>query len=597
MAGLKSLTRILLPGSKKGGKSLKTQLISTLVVIVMVIGGIGIGSYLAQRGIINQMQVMVETTVIANNIIQPAQEIPDALWRFYFNKQEVDRERIEQNLSSIKENMSLLKANIKDEEGMDSLSSLEAILTTYNELIMRAFELNEEIRSTSIVSADDAEVRDVSSLVHGLVREFTITMEELVKVSRFIKDEVEELITTELSYYHTVNAGLKRRSNFLGLAGLGVIILTGLVSIVLTVYYFTRITRTISNLAYSAQRIADGDLKVERIEVNSENEIAILAHAFNKMVDNLRILIGKIVESSTEVASSVDLLKNVAEQTTRASQQIAVNIQEVSSGAYEQSIQSRQTLTVVNQLLEGNQRVLTNAEHVLASAEKAMTAAETGNTKINELINQIKVIEEKINLIQEVTEVLKKYTDDIGVILEVITQIASQTNLLSLNAAIEAARAGEYGRGFAVVADEVRILAEDTGNQVENIANILNAIQNQAYRFAEEMAIGVKEVQAGTVVAGEALVTFKHIVSTNIEVNNQIKAINRELERMKTEIRKVEEASYNIATIAEQSSQRSQEVAASTEEQTASLEEALNSAATLSRMALELQSMTKQFKL
>lgn len=597
MAGLSSFITAFLPRPGKDKRSLKTQLISRLVIVVIVIGGVGLYSHLVLRGIINQMQVMVETTVIANNIIQPAQEIPDAIWRFYYNKQEVDREKVEHNLAFIKENMSLLTTNIKDEEGMYSLSSLEAILTTYEELITKAFGLNAEISSLSITSANDAEVRDLSTQIHELVREFTFNMEELVKVARFIKDAVEELITTELSYFHTVNVGLKRRSNILGLAVLGIITTTAIVSIVFAVAYFTRITRTISNLAYSAQKIADGDLKVERIEADAENEIAILAYAFNRMVDYLRTLIGKIVESSTEVARSADLLKNVAEQTTKASQQIAVNIQDVSNGAYEQSTQTRQTLAVVNQLLEGNQRVLNTAGQVLATAEKAMAAAATGNTKITELINQIKVIEEKINSIQEVTDVLKKHTDDIGVILEVITQISAQTNLLSLNAAIEAARAGEYGRGFAVVAEEVRKLADDTSNHVENIAHILEAIQNQAYRFAEEMAVGVKEVQAGTAVAGEAMVAFEHIVSTNKEVNNQFKIINQELERMKMEIRKVEEASFSIATIAEQSSQRSQEVAASTEEQTASLEEAFNSAAALSQMALDLQNMVEQFKL
>lgn len=577
--------------------SLRTKLLSRFAVVILVIGGVSIASYWALRGIINQMQVMVETTVIANNIIAPAQEIPNLIRSFYFNKQEADREKIKKNLAVIKENMALLVNNIHDEAGLDSLYSLEAILTTYGEIANNAISLVEQLSSIGVGTISGDDLRDVSHLVHEMVRELDMTMEDSLRVSRFVKDAVEELITTELSYYHVVNAELGLRSRLVGLIVLGVIIITAILSTVYTVIYFTKLIGTISGLAYSAQRIANGDLEVPRIEITSGDEVGILADSFNKMVSNLRMLIGKIVESSSEVARSADLLQNVAEQTAQVSQQIAASMQDVSNGAYQQSTQTHQTIQAVNELLAGNEKVLANAQQVLSAAEKATTAAATGNTKINELLAQITVIEEKINSIQAVTEVLKKHTDDIGVILEVINQISSQTNLLSLNAAIEAARAGDYGRGFAVVADEVRKLADDTGNQVENIANILEAIQIQAYRFAEEMAVGVQEVKAGTSVAEEALVAFKNIVSTNEEVNAQIKAINQELERMKTEIRKVEEDSLSIATIAEQSLQRSQEVAASTEEQVASLEEALNSASILSRMALELQNMVKQFKL
>ncbi|HHW13087.1 MAG TPA: HAMP domain-containing protein [Firmicutes bacterium] len=577
--------------------SLLTKLLSRFAVVILVIGGVSIASYWALRGIINQMQVMVETTVIANNIIAPAQEIPNLIRSFYFNKQEADREKIKKNLAVIKENMALLVNNIHDEAGLDSLYSLEAILTTYGEIANNAISLVEQLSSIGVGTISGDDLRDVSHLVHEMVRELDMTMEDSLRVSRFVKDAVEELITTELSYYHVVNAELGLRSRLVGLIVLGVIIITAILSTVYTVIYFTKLIGTISGLAYSAQRIANGDLEVPRIEITSGDEVGILADSFNKMVSNLRMLIGKIVESSSEVARSADLLQNVAEQTAQVSQQIAASMQDVSNGAYQQSTQTHQTIQAVNELLAGNEKVLANAQQVLSAAEKATTAAATGNTKINELLAQITVIEEKINSIQAVTEVLKKHTDDIGVILEVINQISSQTNLLSLNAAIEAARAGDYGRGFAVVADEVRKLADDTGNQVENIANILEAIQIQAYRFAEEMAVGVQEVKAGTSVAEEALVAFKNIVSTNEEVNAQIKAINQELEKMKTEIRKVEEDSLSIATIAEQSLQRSQEVAASTEEQVASLEEALNSASILSRMALELQNMVKQFKL
>ncbi len=597
MLNIKSLFKFWHKNSRRTQSSLKTQIISRLVLIVLVIGGVSIASFFVLRSMIDQMKVMVETTVIANNIIQPAQEIPSTLWSFYYNKEEADLEKIHTNLALINESLALVEANIENEEGMNSFYSLEAIITTYEEVITKALLLNDSISVAGVGEVRDGDVQVISNLFQGMVLEFSAYMENLVQISRFIKDAVEELITTELSYYHTIINQLEQRSNFMGLLVLTIILAIGIFSVIYAIIYFTRITGTIARLAYAAQSIANGDLEVERVTAQSDDEVAILAKSFNKMVDNLRMLIGKIVESSTQVAQAAKLLRNVAEQTTKASQQIATNIQDVSQGAYEQSTQTRKTIDVVNQLLAGNQNVLTNAHQVLISADQATTAAATGNNKIHELLTQIKIIEEKINSIQAVTDLLEKHTEDIGMILEVITQISAQTNLLSLNAAIEAARAGEYGRGFAVVADEVRKLAEDTGNQVENIAAILEAIQTQAKRFTVEMAVGVQEVKAGTDVAEEALVAFAHIVSTSEEVNSQIKAINTELERMKTEIRQVEEGSFSIATIAEQSSMRSQEVAASTEEQTASLEEALHSASILSQMALELQDIVKQFKL
>ncbi|HBR33258.1 MAG TPA: hypothetical protein DD734_01380, partial [Firmicutes bacterium] len=371
MLNIKSLFKFWHKNSRRTQSSLKTQIISRLVLIVLVIGGVSIASFFVLRSMIDQMKVMVETTVIANNIIQPAQEIPSTLWSYYYNKRGADLEKIQTNLASIKNNLALLEANIKDEEGMNSFYSLEAILTTYEELITETLALSDRISAAGASQVGDDDVKGVSSMFQEMVREFSVYMEDMLKISRFIKDAVEELITTELSYYHTVINQLERRSNFTGFIVLSVIVITGILSIVYAVIYFTQVTGTISRLAYAAQKIANGDLEVERIYASSNDEVAILANSFNKMVDNLRVLIGKIVESSTQVARSAEVLKSVAEQTTRASQQIASNIQDVSSGASEQSTQTRKTIDVVNQLLEGNQRVLNNAQQVLVSADKA----------------------------------------------------------------------------------------------------------------------------------------------------------------------------------------------------------------------------------
>lgn len=92
--------------------SLKTKLLLRFAAVILVIGGVSIAAHWALRGIINQMQIMVETTVIANNIIAPSLEIPDLIRNYYFNKQETDRKRIQESLAIINENMALLAKNI-----------------------------------------------------------------------------------------------------------------------------------------------------------------------------------------------------------------------------------------------------------------------------------------------------------------------------------------------------------------------------------------------------------------------------------------------------------------------------------------------------
>ena len=195
------------------------------------------------------------------------------------------------------------------------------------------------------------------------------------------------------------------------------------------------------------------------------------------------------------------------------------------------------------------------------------------------------------------TDILKQRSEDIGEILQVITQIFEQTNLLSLNASIEAARAGEFGRGFAVVADEVRKLAEGSAKAVGDITSLLQEIQNKSAQVAEGVQAEVEDVRVGTRLAEEARIAFDKILDTSKETDSHVKDIVQDIHNMITEIKKVEELSQTIAAIAEQSSASSQEVSASTEEQTASSEEIVSSALALSNMAKDLESMIQYFKL
>jgi methyl-accepting chemotaxis protein len=578
-------------------RSLKAKLIGGLLLIVLVLGGVGIGSYIALRSVITQLNTMTETTIIANDLIAPALAIPEQLNQFFLLKKDESRQEISDNLAILQKDVDLLKTQVWDEDGAGLVDSLANIIQTYRERIDEAFNyLDKQQDSTAAAAAGDgADVKKIGGLVQNTIQGFHERSAEVKKTGGFIKDTVQELIATELNYYRKVKAMLDRRLNQLGFLILGILIVTAGLSTLLAGLYLTKITGTISRLAYAAQRIAAGDLRVEDVGVTSRDEIAILANSFNKMSENLQQLIGKIGASSAQVAVSARFLQESADQSTRASEQIAATIQQISLGATEQSHESQKTVDVVNELLAGNEKISANAGRVLETSEKATQAAALGNQKIAGLISQIGVIEEKFGAIQTVTDSLRQRSDEIGEILGAITQISSQTSLLSLNASIEAARAGEYGRGFAIVADEVKKLAEGSEQSVIDITQILEEIQRLSEQVAASILAGVKEVKNGNAVAQEARVAFQAIVNTSLEVEQQVKQMTEEIQKMVGEIKNVEGMSQTIATIAEESSASSEEVAAAAEEQTAGLEEILSSASTLSRMAVELRETVQQF--
>lgn len=372
--------------------------------------------------------------------------------------------------------------------------------------------------------------------------------------------------------------------------GISIIIGAGIIILIVL-----SITRRLRDLQEKANRISEGDL-TETIDTFAKDEIGALAQSFSEMQISLRALLTTIDENSNRLSSSADELTASAGQTSQATEQVASAIMEVASGAEKQTNAIDSTVKTLEEISQGSQVIATNALEITDLTRITTNKAEEGGHSVRKTVDQMTSITSSVYESNEIIKLLSQRSQEIGSILEVITGISDQTNLLALNAAIEAARAGEAGKGFAVVADEVRKLAEQSQISAKQIAELIQAIQKDTEETVEKMSKVTEEVDDGLKVSKEAIDKFTEILTSMREIAPQMETISSTAQQMSAEIQQVEATANEISDFAKSNAATSEEVAASTEEQLASMEEVSNAAKSLSQMSEELQVLIKNFK-
>jgi len=403
-------------------------------------------------------------------------------------------------------------------------------------------------------------------------------------------------------------------------------------------------------IAEAAERISLGDLTVQ-VQPISEKDV--LGHSFARMIANLRHQVDQLQNSALSLKAAASQLAVASSQAGQAATQIATTVQQAASGvaqqaqslsrivsvtdevaraidgvargAQEQAQAAARATQLSDQLHQSVQQVAEIARSVSEGAAAASKVAAHGQESVRHTIGGMESIRQKVDLATEKIAEMSNRSNQIGVIVETIEEIASQTNLLALNAAIEAARAGEHGKGFAVVADEVRKLAERSANATREIGALIKAIQTSVSETVNAMLESATEVEKGVGLAGEAGSALQQILQTVEQVNQQAqqaahaavemeKAANEMIvavnsvsavieentaatEQMAAGTTEVTNAIQNIASISEENSAGVEEVSAAAEEMSAQVEEVAASARSLEDTAQNLEEIVRQFKL
>ena len=361
--------------------------------------------------------------------------------------------------------------------------------------------------------------------------------------------------------------------------------------------FIRQISVPVQNVSNILQKVASGDLTEQELKVKNKDEIGVLVQSVNKMVKDLRDVMAQIGDTSTQLAASSEELTASAEQSSRASEQIASTTQQVASGAEEQLSSVRSTASTVNHMSAGIQQVAASSEEVAQLAGRALHISKEGSGSVRDVIDQMREIQATVQETSALIHGLGDRSNQIGNIVELITDIANQTNLLALNAAIEAARAGESGRGFAVVADEVRKLAEQSSQSAQQISELISHIQRETEHAIASMTEGTQKVADGVVKTEQVGSSFEVIDQAVSDVANKIGEVASAIEQMAVGSQHIVQSIEVINRVAQESASAAQENAASSQQQLATTEEIASSAQTLSVLAEDMQTLVARFKM
>lgn len=347
----------------------------------------------------------------------------------------------------------------------------------------------------------------------------------------------------------------------------------------------------------AVHKISSGNLRIDDLKINSNDELGTLAESINDMKFRLKALLTKIADCSERVAASSEELNTNMQETGDSITMVAQSMEILTKGTAEQETTVHVLENEINDMRDKIDGLRESSAQMESAAHESANNASLGKAKVDAAISMMENIAVQVNSSAQIVGELGKRSNEISQIVETISGIAEETNLLALNAAIEAAHAGEHGRSFAVVAEEVRKLAEQSSMAAESITTLINAIQHDtasAIKSIEQSTLNVKKGREAIAQTGDAFHSIDlQVEKLNVNVTASVKHINA----VNSSNKEILKAVARVKEISNVSNDNAMAISAATQQQTATIHEISDAGKVLADLANDMRGEVAQFKL
>ena len=485
-------------------RKIRTKLIIAFLIVMLVIGGVCVISYVNMKHINDGMTILYKDNTVVIECLGSAES---ALYKFRgdVNKYILipeERAQLEidtsNDIATVNAQMQIVRLSQLSAKQRASLEQFDKYWALYQQGITQTMA--------------DAKANRTAEAIASIQSGGTLS-----KTRDLVDGTIFAMVAEAANQADSINTqGDVTFANATTMLVLSCVI-SLIISILLIIVLTNSVAHPLEQLVKVVERVAKGDLKTEISGEDRADEVGKLVSSTRLMLENMRVLNKEIQEGISVLASSVSELMTTMAQTAAGAQETATSIAETTTTVEE----IKQAADITNQ----------KAKLMAESAASAATMVETGRESVDETITGMNRIQQQMDSIGETIGQLNEQSQAISEIIGVVNDVADQVNILSVNAAIEAAKAGDQGAGFAVVAQEIRILADESKRATAQVQKILKDTQKAVSTAVMSVEQGTRVVETGVKQSTETGHSIKALEDVNAETAQsatQIQASSKE---------------------------------------------------------------------